>query len=63
MGSLTNHAIQRIQKSSCPPNHILHRNRCGWLQSKQNLKEGQTLPFQDSTIQQDTGLRGPQTTE
>ena len=27
------------------PNHSLHGNRCSWLRSKQNPKEGRRLPF------------------
>ena len=28
MGSFTNHLVRKIWRS-CPPNHILHANRCG----------------------------------
>ena len=52
MGPLT-----KTQRSCDPPNYILHGNRCGWLGSEQNPKEGQKVPFQDWTTHH--GDRGP----
>ena len=40
MGFFAKHVVWRIRISFCPRNHVLHRNRCGWLRSEQNSNRG-----------------------